>query len=64
MEQNILNEEHVFARLVICPGLFEQLGPIQHGQIVFWLRRSSFVKEQDMETVLTSMAFLLNLNWK
>ena len=24
----MLNEEHVFARLVVCPGLFEQLGPI------------------------------------
>ena len=30
MEQSVLNEEHVFARLVLCPGLFEQLGPIQH----------------------------------
>ena len=29
MEQSVLNEEHVFARLVVCPGLFEQLGPIQ-----------------------------------
>ena len=29
MEQSVLNAEHVFARLVICPGLFEQLGPIQ-----------------------------------
>ena len=29
MEQSVLNEEHVFARLVICPGMFEQLGPIQ-----------------------------------
>ena len=28
MEQSVLNEEHVFARLVVCPGLFEQLGPI------------------------------------
>ena len=25
----MLNEEHLFARLVVCPGLFEQLGPIQ-----------------------------------
>ena len=29
MEQSVLNEEHVFARLVVCPGLFEQLGPVQ-----------------------------------
>ena len=29
MEQSVLNEEYVFARLVICLGLFEQLGPIQ-----------------------------------
>ena len=29
MEQSKLNKEQVFARLVICPGLFEQLGPIQ-----------------------------------
>ena len=29
MEHNVLNEEHLFARLVDCPGLFEQLGPIQ-----------------------------------
>ena len=28
MEQSVLNEEHVFARLVICLGLFEQLGPM------------------------------------
>ena len=29
MEQSVLNEEHVFARLVVCPSLLEQLGPIQ-----------------------------------
>ena len=29
MEQSVLNEEHVFARLLICLDLFEQLGPIQ-----------------------------------
>ena len=29
MEQSVFNAEHIFARLVICPGLFEQLGPIQ-----------------------------------
>ena len=29
MEQSVLNEEYVFARLVLCPVLFEQLGPIQ-----------------------------------
>ena len=29
MEQSVLNGEHVFARLVVCPSLFEQLGPIQ-----------------------------------
>ena len=29
MEQSELNEKHFFARLVICPGLFERLGPIQ-----------------------------------
>ena len=29
MEQSVLNTERVFARLEICPGLFEQLGPIQ-----------------------------------
>ena len=29
MEQCVLDKEHVFARLAICPGLFEQLGPIQ-----------------------------------
>ena len=29
MEHSALNEEHLFARLVVCPGLFEQLGPIQ-----------------------------------
>ena len=28
MEQSELNEEHVFARLVICPDSFEQFGPI------------------------------------
>ena len=27
--ENVLNKEHVFARLVVCPGLFGQLGPIQ-----------------------------------
>ena len=29
MEQSVLNEEDVFARLVVRTGLFEQLGPIQ-----------------------------------
>ena len=29
MEQSKITEEHIFARLVFCPGLFEQLGPIQ-----------------------------------
>ena len=29
MEKNVLNEEHVFARLVVCPGFFGQLGPKQ-----------------------------------
>ena len=29
MEQSDLNEEHAFARLLLFPGLFEQLGPTQ-----------------------------------
>ena len=30
VEQNVLNEEHVFKKkLVVCPGLFEQLGAIE-----------------------------------
>lgn len=29
MEQSELNEERVFAKLKICPSLFEQLGSIQ-----------------------------------
>jgi len=31
MEQSVLNEEHVFARLVVCPGLFEQLSKVSVG---------------------------------
>ena len=29
MEQSELNEERVFAKSIVCPSLFEQLGPIQ-----------------------------------
>ena len=29
MGKNVLDEEHVFARLVVCPGLFGQLDRIQ-----------------------------------
>ena len=46
MEQSVLNEEHAFARLGICPGLFEQLGSMQQYHKLLCGAESKTVKKK------------------